>query len=102
MPPPPKPTRRRARTLATTLAVLTGCSVAPFEGAAVSPTGLQLPASYVRTPSCADCEGVRTQLDLWPDGAFHRRRVYVGKLGREMPTSLAWRGPDALEAVYLR
>jgi copper homeostasis protein (lipoprotein) len=83
-----------------------------------------LPASYAGTLPCADCAGVRAQLDLWPDGVFHLQRIHVGKPGRdddrgrwqrapgrdeiqlhggrEMPVSLAWRGSDALVPLDLQ
>lgn len=39
--------------------------------------GLTLPASFTGTLPCADCEGIVYHLDLWPDQAFHLRRVWV-------------------------
>ena len=62
--------------------------------------GLQLPASFVGDLPCADCEGIRTHLDLWPDHAFHARQEYLGKnvrrdfLGR-------WRVDPARKALIL-
>jgi copper homeostasis protein (lipoprotein) len=38
-----------------------------------------LPASFAGELPCADCPGVRYQLDLLPDGAFFLRRVYLGR-----------------------
>ena len=40
--------------------------------------GLQLPASFRGDLPCADCEGVRHHLDLWPDRVFHLRREWLG------------------------
>jgi len=88
-------------------------------GAAPAPEpGTTLPASFAGVLPCHDCEGVRTQLDLWPDGVFHLQRAYLGKAGRdddrgrwrrvpekdilllqggkEMPLSFEWRGSDGL------
>lgn len=41
--------------------------------------GLRLPASFRGDLPCADCQGVRHQLDLWPDQVFHLRREWLGK-----------------------
>lgn len=41
--------------------------------------GLRLPASFAGDLPCADCEGVRYRLNLWPDQVFHMRRVWIGK-----------------------
>jgi copper homeostasis protein (lipoprotein) len=38
----------------------------------------QLPASFSGDLPCADCEGIRYRLSLFPDGAFHLRLTYVG------------------------
>lgn len=49
-------------------------------GAAPIPAhGLRLPASFRGDLPCADCEGVRHHLDLWPDQVFHLRREWLGK-----------------------
>jgi uncharacterized lipoprotein NlpE involved in copper resistance len=40
--------------------------------------GLKLPATFKGTLPCADCEGIRYHLDLWPDGVFHLRHTYLG------------------------
>jgi heat shock protein HslJ len=62
--------------------------------------GLRLPASFVGDLPCADCEGIRTHLDLWPDQAFHARQEYLGKgfrrdfLGR-------WRADPSRKALIL-
>jgi copper homeostasis protein (lipoprotein) len=62
--------------------------------------GLRLPASFVGDLPCADCPGIRTHLDLWPDHAFHARQEYLGRnvtrdfLGR-------WRVDPARKALIL-
>lgn len=43
------------------------------------PSGFQLPASFVGTLPCADCPGIRYQLNLWPDGLFFLRMTYLEK-----------------------
>lgn len=77
-----------------------------------------LPASFVGALPCMGSAGVRSQLDLWPDGVFHLQRSCTGSPardddrgrwqstpegdgirlhgGREMPLAFAWRGADAL------
>jgi len=48
-------------------------------GAAIPAHGLRLPASFHGDLPCADCEGVRHHLDLWPDQVFHLRREWLGR-----------------------
>jgi copper homeostasis protein (lipoprotein) len=38
-----------------------------------------LPASFVGDLPCADCPGIRYQLDLFTDGAFFLRMTYLGR-----------------------
>ena len=38
-----------------------------------------LPATFAGELPCADCPGIRYQLDLLQDGAFFLRRVYLGR-----------------------
>ena len=38
-----------------------------------------LPATFAGELPCADCPGIRYQLDLLEDGAFFLRRVYLGR-----------------------
>ena len=38
-----------------------------------------LPASFVGDLPCADCPGIRYQLDLYPDRAFALRMTYLGR-----------------------
>ena len=47
--------------------------------AAMPAHGLRLPATFRGDLPCADCEGVRHHLDLWPDQVFHLRREWLGK-----------------------
>ena len=39
----------------------------------------QLPASFTGDLPCADCEGIRYRLNLFPDGAFYLGMTYLGK-----------------------
>jgi uncharacterized lipoprotein NlpE involved in copper resistance/heat shock protein HslJ len=56
---------------------LAGCQSAPArEGPPAAE--LRLPASFTGTLPCRDCDGVRAQLDLWPDGVFHLSRAGDG------------------------
>ncbi len=43
--------------------------------------GLRLPATFVGTLPCADCEGISYHLDLWPDQGYHLRREWLGEVG---------------------
>ena len=75
----------RASGLLPTLAAsvfLAGCQSAPAREAPPTPE-LQLPASFTGTLPCRDCDGVRAQLDLWPDGVFHLSRAGEGAPDRE-------------------
>jgi hypothetical protein len=47
--------------------------------APVGAHGLRLPASFTGTLPCADCEGIRHHLDLWPDQGYHMRREWLGR-----------------------
>lgn len=82
---------------------------------------MQLPASFSGTLPCPDCEGIRAQLDLWPDGVFHLNRAGDGTPhrdddlgrwrrdpgspvillygGREMPLQFEVVGPRTLRAL---
>jgi copper homeostasis protein (lipoprotein) len=72
---PPPPSRAGA----------TGATPAPSRAAspAVTPpppnpfTGL--PASFTGTLPCADCQGIRYQLNLFADDSYFLRRTYIGK-----------------------
>ena len=39
----------------------------------------QLPATFTGDLPCADCAGIRYQLDLFPDQAFYLRQTYLGR-----------------------
>ena len=39
---------------------------------------LATPSSFVGDLPCADCQGIRYHLDLWPDHVFHLRREWIG------------------------
>ena len=39
--------------------------------------GLRLPATFRGTLPCADCEGIRHHLDLWPAQYYHLRRDWL-------------------------
>ena len=40
---------------------------------------MDLPATFVGTVPCADCEGIRMQLNLFPDDSFFVRMTYIGR-----------------------
>lgn len=40
---------------------------------------MNLPATFVGTLPCADCESIRYQLNLFPDDSFFVRMTYVGR-----------------------
>ncbi|HET6349096.1 MAG TPA: copper resistance protein NlpE N-terminal domain-containing protein [Candidatus Krumholzibacteria bacterium] len=40
---------------------------------------LHLPATFTGDLPCADCPGIRHHLDMWPDGAYHLERQWVGR-----------------------
>lgn len=65
-------TLRAAALLGTLLAA--GASAAPGQG----PWG-DLPASFVGDLPCADCPGIRHQIDLHPGGVYFLRREYLGR-----------------------
>ena len=39
---------------------------------------LATPGTFTGVLPCADCEGIRYHLDLWPDHAFHLEREWMG------------------------
>ena len=45
---------------------------------AIDEVGVASPARFSGTLPCPDCEGLRYQLNLWPDGVFHMRRSWRG------------------------
>jgi copper homeostasis protein (lipoprotein) len=50
---------------------------------------------YVGTLPCADCEGIRTRIELRGDGSFRRSLVYLGKDERSFEDSGAFTWDDA-------
>jgi len=46
--------------------------------ASVGAHGLRLPATFRGTLPCADCDGIRHHLDLWPAQYYHMRREWLG------------------------
>ncbi|MDP5070113.1 MAG: copper resistance protein NlpE, partial [Congregibacter sp.] len=46
---------------------------------AVGAFELAEPTSFEGTLPCADCPGINWHLDLWPDGRFHLRRIYLDR-----------------------
>jgi len=73
-----------------------GAAGSPAAPVAPLPPALQqLPASYAGDLPCADCQGIRYRLNLFPDGAFYLGMTYLGKgdgasfddIGRWMPSS---------------
>ena len=69
--------------------------------AGAQPPDLRLPATFRGDLPCADCQGIRYHLDLWPDHVFHLRREWLGRnliqdeLGR-------WRFDPARRALTLQ
>lgn len=85
-----------------------------------------LPASFVGDLPCADCPGIRYQLDLYPDQAFVLRMTYLGREpgnvfdeiggflidpdartlmlvgGREAPTQFRIENPERLRLLDLQ
>jgi copper homeostasis protein (lipoprotein) len=65
------------------LAALAGCSVPseqpPVSAGDNSRNALDWQGSYVGTVPCADCEGIRTRVELRGDGTFSRSLIYLGK-----------------------
>jgi heat shock protein HslJ/uncharacterized lipoprotein NlpE involved in copper resistance len=69
-------------------------------GEAADLTGLALPATFTGTLPCADCEGIRYHLDLWPDGVFHLRRIWLGTPGIEDDIG-RWRKDPLRPVIFL-
>jgi len=99
--------RSRAHVIAGLVALVAGCTTlnppraTPSPPPASAPAELgSLPASFAGELPCSDCAGVRTQLDLWPDGVFHLQRAYVGKPGRDDDRG-RWRRVPEKDVVLL-
>lgn len=67
------------RTLPTLFALTT--LAGPLLGAPPRPFSVPAPRTYSGVLPCADCEGIRTTLDLFPDGSFVSKAEYLGKGG---------------------
>lgn len=52
----------------------------PVAGLPSGPLG-ELPATFTGLFPCADCSGIRHELDLSPDGSFAMRTEYLGRRG---------------------
>jgi heat shock protein HslJ len=70
-------------------------------GQALPAHGLRLPATFTGMLPCADCEGIRHHLDMWPDQAFHLRREWVGR-GFTRDEVGRWRVDPARGALILQ
>jgi heat shock protein HslJ len=57
-----------------------------------SRNALDWPGVYTGTLPCADCEGIRTRIELRGDGSFSRSLVYLGRSARSLDDagSFAW------------
>jgi copper homeostasis protein (lipoprotein) len=62
--------------------------------------GLNLPATFRGDLPCADCEGIRYHLDLWPDLIFQLRRTWLGK-GKIIDDLGRWRVDPERRALIL-
>ncbi len=60
----------------------------------------ELPAQYVGTLPCPDCEALRYHLNLWPDTVFHLRRNWRGA-DRVQDTIGSWRVDEARRRLIL-
>lgn len=56
---------------------------------------------YVGTLPCADCEGIRTRVELGRDGAYSRSLVYLGREGQPIVDSGTFDWDDAGARVSL-
>jgi uncharacterized lipoprotein YbaY/heat shock protein HslJ len=65
--------------------------------------GLRLPASFRGTLPCADCDGIRHHLDLWPDQVYQLSREWLGRAeGPSRRDELGrWYADPAREAIVL-
>jgi uncharacterized lipoprotein YbaY/uncharacterized lipoprotein NlpE involved in copper resistance len=61
----------------------------PASGAATAEALGPLPASFSGDLPCADCPGIRYQLDLFPDGVFFLRKIHLGT-GERVDDIGAW------------
>ena len=95
------------RPVALAPAALAALLAGPLAAEPLGAHGLSLPASFTGVLPCADCPGIRHQLDLWPEGGFALRRDYIDRdgggdsLGRwhvdPARGALVLVGPEAME-----
>lgn len=70
---------RREGTMAAVVLVVTLATIFPV-GAGDAPLA-PLPATFIGVLPCADCPGLRSQLNLFPDRSFFLRTTYLGRPG---------------------
>lgn len=74
----------------------------PEAAPAVGVHGLKLPASFAGRLPCADCDGIETHLDLWPDQVYHLSRRWLGRAGEAGQDAIGrWYADPALDAIVL-
>ena len=72
------------------------------EGEQATPApALDLPASFTGTLPAASGPGIDWHLDLWPDGVFHLRQVYLGSGGTSADIG-RWHRDPRRGAIVLR
>ena len=64
---------------AVAMALITSAAMAQEVPQRTGAHGLALPASFTGVLPCADCPGIRHQLDLWPEGGFALRQEYIDR-----------------------
>jgi len=60
-----------------------------------------LPATFAGTLPCADCQGIRYQLNLFDDDSFFLRRTYLGKAGEPVDDVGSWALSSDHRAIVL-
>jgi len=68
-----------AAVLMVSMVIASAATPAFGEAPVIGAHGLRLPATFTGDLPCADCEGIRHQLNLWPDQVFALRRTWLGK-----------------------
>ncbi len=63
-------------------------TLAPVAPAAPASRLGDLPATFGGVLPCADCQGIRQTLDLYADGTFHWRSIYLGKPPTDTPDDI--------------
>jgi copper homeostasis protein (lipoprotein) len=92
--------RKRALVL---VAALGACSTTqtPVPVGDNSRNALDWAGVYVGTVPCADCEGIRTRIELRDDGTFERSVIYLGKDDRLLTDTGAFTWDDAGARITL-